>query len=253
MSRRDSGTRLSESEKSFLVANGYVNLGVLLTPRQLDSVRARVAALLAEEGDSAGAELFDSPNIRHPKEAGADRLADLVNKGAEFDVFHTHPKVLDGVGHMLGQFQLSSLNYRAAKPGTGQQNLHTDWHESVEEGQYRVCNSIWLLDDFCVANGATRLVPGTHRCGKLPEEALADPMLPAANEIILEAKAGTVVLFNAHLWHGGTQNKTNHPRRAIHSYFCQRTQSQQLDQAKYITSETRKRLTSADLERLGIS
>jgi hypothetical protein len=45
------------------------------------------------EGDNAGVELAESKYIRHPKEEGADRLADLVNKGAIFDIFYTHSRV----------------------------------------------------------------------------------------------------------------------------------------------------------------
>jgi len=88
-------------------------------------------------------------------------LADLVNKGAAFDIFYTHPKVLAGIKAVLGRsFKLSSLNYRAALPGMGLQNLHVDWKDGIPNGNYKVCNSIWLLDDFTPDNGATRIVPG---------------------------------------------------------------------------------------------
>ncbi len=124
------------------------------------AIRHRIDELLTEEGEEAGVELMLSGNIRHPKEAGADRLADLVNKGPIFDIFYTHPKVLAGIVTVLGsEIKLSSLNYRAAKPGMGQQKLHVDWHETVDSGNYQVCNSIWLLDDFTEENGATRVVP----------------------------------------------------------------------------------------------
>ena len=53
-------------------------------------------------------------------------------------------------------------------------------------------------------------------------------------EIQLIAPAGTVVVFNSHLWHGGTRNDSGRPRRALHSYFTRRANGQQLDQKKYI-------------------
>ena len=86
-----------------------------------------------------------------------------------FDIFYTHPRVLAAVAHVIGpEMKLSALNYRGALPGHGLQQLHVDWHEAVPADAYKVCNSIWLLDDFSVANGATRLVPGTHKHGALP-------------------------------------------------------------------------------------
>ena len=234
---------LHPAEAAFLDQHGYVSLGKLLSPQQLQAIQSRTQELLDEEGELAGSELHDSPHIRHPKEEGADRLADLVNKDPLFDIFYTHPRVLAGVAHVLGaSMKLSSLNYRAALPGAGLQKLHADWHEAVAPGDYKVCNTIWLLDDFSAANGATRLVPGTHRSGVLPQEELADPWATHPDEVVLEAPAGTVIIFNSHTWHGGTNNRTDRPRRAVHSYFCCRNQPQQLDQQRYLRPDTRARL-----------
>lgn len=144
-------------------------------------------------------------------------------------------RVLAAVARIVGaELKLSSLNYRAAKPRAGEQKLHVDWHETVAPGDYKVCNSIWLLDDFSEANGATRIVPGTHLNGKLPQDELEDPWAKHPDQVLIEAPAGTVVIFNSHTWHGGTTNTTDLPRRAIHSYFCRRDQPQQIDQQRYI-------------------
>jgi ectoine hydroxylase-related dioxygenase (phytanoyl-CoA dioxygenase family) len=235
---------LTSDEKDFLDKNGYVSLGRILTEDQLEIIRQRIQELMDEEGEKSGSELLDSPYIRHPKEEGADRLADLVNKGDVFDIFYSHPRVLAGVAHVLGtDFKLSSLNYRAALPGKGNQKLHADWHEVVEPGDFKVCNTIWLLDDFTPENGATRLVAGTHLSGILPQEDLDDPWATHPDQKIIEAPAGTVVIFNSHTWHGGTDNHTNAPRRSIHSYFCRRDQPQQVDQQRYIRPETFARLS----------
>jgi len=248
-----SSNTLSQQERVFLAENGYLNLGKLLSDEQLESVRATIDRLLKLEGESAGAELMDSPYIKHPKEAGADRLADLVNKDPIFDQFYTHPRVLAAVEAVVGaELKLSSLNYRAAKAGDGLQKLHVDWHETVQAGDFKVCNSIWLLDDFSAENGATRMVPKTHLSGILPQDAMADPFASHPDEIILDAPAGTVVIFNSHTWHGGTTNRTQKHRRAVHSYFCRRDQPQQIDQSRYLTAATKARLSESALEVLAV-
>ena len=78
---------LSANERTFLDKHGYVSLGKILDDMQLTAAQSRIQELLESEGKSAGSELLDSPYIRHPKEEGADRLADLVNKGDVFDIF----------------------------------------------------------------------------------------------------------------------------------------------------------------------
>lgn len=234
---------LTKEESETLNSQGYLSLGQLLTSTQVQHVNKRIHILFQTEGEAAGAELFHSKYIRHPKEAGADRLADLVNKGAVFDVFYTHPRVLAGVSAVLGKyFKLSSLNYRAAKPGSGHQQLHVDWKNSVVNGVFKVCNSIWLLDDFTGQNGATRIVPGTHKSGILPNEGMEDTSASHPNEIKILGPAGSVFIFNSHVWHGGTTNYSSKDRRSIHSYFCSMDQPQQIDQKRYITQETRLRI-----------
>jgi hypothetical protein len=253
---RELGVRdstLTPAEKDYLDQKGYLNLGQLLTTLQAEKINAKISSLMTSEGEQAGSELLDSPYIRHPKEAGADRLADLVNKGEVFDVFYTHPRVLAGIAHVLGQsIKLSSLNYRAAKAGMGLQKLHVDWHEAVSPGEYKVCNSIWLLDDFSKENGATRIVPGSHLSGVMPQDSLPDPEAPHPDEVIIEAPAGSVFIFNSHAWHGGTTNHTKKVRRSIHSYFCRSDQPQQVDQSRYIKTETLSRLSPAAIKVLGL-
>src|SRR5262249_7699066 len=155
------------------------------------------------------------------QEAGADRLADLVNKGALFEVCFAHPHVLAAVAHVLGgDLKLSSINGRNALPGQGNQWLHADHEEPPEPDGYHGCNTAWLLDDFTPENGATRLVPGSHRSGRLPQDALPDPGEPHPDEIKAVAPAGSVLVFNGHVWHSGTDNRTERPRRALFAFFC---------------------------------
>jgi len=227
-----------EQTRAALDRDGFATIPDVLSPDQLEQVRARLAELSEQEGPKAGLEVH--------QEAGTDRLADLVNKGEVFEVFYTEPRVLAAVAYVLdGDVRLSSLNSRASLPGQGQQGLHADWGGPVQPGQYQVCNSIWLLDDFTPRNGATRVVPGSHRSGQHPAQALADPMAPHPDEVQLLGTAGSVVVFNSHLWHGGTRNDTDKPRRAAHSYFTRRNQPQQLDQRKYLRHQTYLRLSPA--------
>lgn len=72
---------LTPQEIEFLDTQGYLNLGQLFTPSQVNQINDRLVELMNTEGENAGAELAKSKYICNPKEEGADRLADLVNKG----------------------------------------------------------------------------------------------------------------------------------------------------------------------------
>src|SRR5579859_509810 len=229
---------LSPAEADALDRNGYLPLPNILSAEQIARIIERTDELIAMEDEAAGREVH--------QEQGATRLSDLVNKGPIFEICFTHPRVLAAIAHVLGgDLKLSSLNYRAALPGSGLQALHADWGGAVKPGDYYVCNSIWLLDDFTESNGATRIIPGSQRSGKTPRDVMAEPAQSQPDEILLTAPAGTVVIFNSHAWHGGTLNHTDRPRRALHSYFTRRGQKQQLDQKAYLRPETFQRLSPA--------
>ncbi len=227
-----SPSQITDEERRRLDRDGFLLIPLVLSTEQVQAICARLDALLDAEGDSAGKEVH--------QEAGTERLANLIDKGAEFEPFFSHPKVLAAIAHVLqGDLKLSSLNARFALPGQGLQGLHADWGRLESPGEYQVCNSIWLLDDFTPENGATRAVPGSQTWGnRLPVDVMEDSKAPHPAEVLLLGKAGDVVVFNSHTWHGGTLNRTDARRRACHSYFCRRHHAQQLDQGANLRPET---------------
>ncbi len=229
---------LSAAEREFLDGNGYLPLPNVLTAERTAAMAARLDELAAAESATAGTEF--------KQEQGTIRLANLVDKDPLFEICFTHPRVLAAIAHVLqGDLKLSSLNGRFALPGEGLQALHCDWKGAVTAGAFQVCNSIWLFDDFTVENGATRVVPGSQNWGETPQEALDDPTAPHPDQVLLTAPAGTVVIFNSHTWHGGTLNRTEKPRRAMHSYFTRREQPQQTNQREWLSAATVQRLSPA--------
>lgn len=99
-----------------------------------------------------------------------------------------------------------------------------------------------MLDDFTPENGAPRLVPGSHRWGRLPQNEMANPYDPHPEEIPITGRAGTVFVMNAHLWHGGTSNHTAVPRRAMHVYYTRGDKPQQQYQKRLLRPEVQARL-----------
>ena len=226
---------LSAAERFSLDALGYVVFPDLLTPKQLSDLAGRFDELLEIE-DGQARELVAEANVL--------RLANLVDKGRVWDICYTHPKVLSAVSHVIGgEIHLASLNGRSAPPGHGHQNLHCDKRGSLRNLDYRICNSLWMLDDFTAENGATRLVPRSHLEVAHPADRLSDPAAPHPDEILALGRAGTVVVFNGIAWHGGTANRTDRPRRAIHSFWLSRHIPQQTDQARWLSPETLARLS----------
>lgn len=227
---------MTAGERECLDRDGFLILENFLSPDFLAALRRRVDELFDREGENAGAEFKQEEQTR--------RLANLVDKGEIFERAVSLPAIVERVRYVLGpRIKLSSLNVRSANPNsTWVQPLHCDMGAIPDEQGNWVCNTVWMLDDFTTDNGALRAVPGSHRWGKLPQQVLADPLAPHPDEVLVTGKAGTVVVMNAHMWHGGTANRTNRPRRAMHGFYARWDKPQQQYQKQLLRPEVQNRL-----------
>jgi hypothetical protein len=201
---------LSKSEKAHLDTKGYLPLPGILTSTgiaQISSAMEKVYAL-EKTGQNGG-----------PAESSY-----MQNKAAGFDICFTHPRVLAAICHVLdGHIKSFGVHGRPQPPGGEQQALHVDYNgPAAKPGRYAVCNSIWMLTDFTQENGATRIIPGSYLSGKIPKEELEDPAATHPDQQLLLGPAGTVVVFNSHMWHGTTHNRSDHNRHSLTGFFCRR-------------------------------
>jgi len=144
------------------------------------------------------------------------RLYNLLKFGAPFTLVPVHEAVLPIVEAVLGDGPLiSSLSSIAIDPGESAQPIHADDQVIPLDKPHRpiICNSMWALTDFTEANGATRLVPGSHR--------QPNPEYGGAYETIAaEMPRGSVLVWDGALWHGGGANRSDRRRTGIAMNYC---------------------------------
>lgn len=217
---------LSLEEKSSLDERGYLLLMNLIDQSGLERLRSAFEQVDAEQRHS-----------EDKRQSGTRHINDLVNKGSKFEQAYMHPKLLAAAYHVLDRpFRLGQLNGRDPLPGYGQQGLHADWGYRAPHDPFQVVTAIWILDGFTEKNGATRIVPGTHRT-KTPPKAMADPASRHPDQISVIADAGSLLIFNGHLWHSGTRNNSASSRRVLQCSFVDR-ESQSFVSHEYDVPET---------------
>lgn len=139
----------------------------------------------------------------------------LPAKDGFFVEFCTQGVLLTLARDVLGPRALvASCNGLAMSPGGRAQRLHIDQEESVG-GPPMYLHAVCALDDFDEGNGATRVVPGSHRMVHDPEnvDSLEGQAVP------VNASAGSVIAYDGRLWHAGSANREGRARRAIHVFF----------------------------------
>ncbi len=160
---------MTAEQKRGLDENGYLVLENFMAPEFLEAVQQRVDDLFEKEGEAAGSEFRPEPQTR--------RLANLADKGNIFVEAIQMPTILECIEHGIGaEYKLSIVNVRSPLPhSTWVQPLHIDGGGLPDEKGYYVCNSVWMLDDFTLENGAIRMIPGSHLWTQRPQDVLADP------------------------------------------------------------------------------
>lgn len=157
--------------------------------------------------------------------------SNLLSKSrASWDVA-THPNLLRIVEGVVGHDCLaSSFGFRNIGPGEKVQHLHTDdalYRYDVFERPFKkplVCNSMVALQDFTAQNGATRLVPASHRWAEYPHGKSAQTDVPIHHAVM---PAGSVVIWNGATWHGSGANSTEQWRDAVNMNYCRGVVRQQ--------------------------
>jgi ectoine hydroxylase-related dioxygenase (phytanoyl-CoA dioxygenase family) len=193
--------------------DGFCLIEDVLSPAEVAAARDRLVAVARAEaaaGDS-GARAEGPRN---------QRVYALTHKGPEFIALLEHPVLWGLMTHLLGpDFLLSSITANIAGPGGPAMSLHPDqgYIPPPWPPYPLVANVMWMLDDFTEANGATRLVPGSHRQapGGPVDQALARDAVAATG------RAGSVLCFDGRVLHQTGANTTADVlRHGVLTYCC---------------------------------
>lgn len=145
------------------------------------------------------------------------RIYNLLAHGAAFESIPVHQAVLPLCEGVLDRGLLvSSLSSIAIGSDEAAQPIHADDqiiplpkpHPAI------ICNTMWAVTDFTEENGATRLIPGTHKADCSPDFSTQYDSIPA------EMSRGSVLVWHGSLWHGGGANRTNERRVGIAMNYC---------------------------------
>lgn len=146
---------------------------------------------------------------------GTKRFSALFAKSAMTKLLALDPLMLalsDNVLKAGGSCETYEINLTQAigiEPGEPAQIMHRDddiWPISYD-GEVML-NAIWMLDDFTEENGATRVIPGSH---KWPRVRHPEP----GEAIYAEASAGSLLVFLGSTLHGGGANRSRATRHGI--------------------------------------
>ncbi|WP_277372615.1 phytanoyl-CoA dioxygenase family protein [Pseudomonas sp. AA-38] len=219
-------------ERERLHRDGYTLLRQAIAPEWLDGLR---------DAFDAGVK----PADQWPVPRGTDYRHSLLDDDPSVQAVCRLPQVLAVVGALIGErFFLAQVEGREPLAGRGHQRLHRDL-SAQRPGD--IANALAYFDDYGPDNGATRLVPGSHR--PLPGAPEVDFDDESA-VIQLAGRAGDILLFDVDLLHAGSLNPSGARRRSILiSYFSANLYESHLQSMalRGVRMDTRERFTPEDM------
>ena len=153
------------------------------------------------------------------------RLSSLIAKSTLCRQMAIHPVILAAMDEFLlrgcRQYQLNLTQAIQIGPGEPQQIMHPDdpLFPFVHPGYEAMINCMWAVDEFTAENGATNIVPGSHkweRVGLIPER---EPVQDEITQGVMPA--GSVLIYFGSLLHCGGANRSAKPRTGIVLSYCQ--------------------------------
>ena len=189
--------------------DGYTILADVFSKDDADALVADLDRLDRELGIDFASNDFEGRRTR--------RIYNLLVHGARYQAIPVDPRVLPVVDGVLDPGCLvSSLSSIAIHPGERAQPIHADDQLLPLPKPHvpTVCNTMWALTDFSEENGATRIIPGTHKSDTSPRYG-AD-----YDSIAAEMPKGSVLVWHGSLWHGGGANRTGARRIGVAMNYC---------------------------------
>ncbi|WP_197382175.1 phytanoyl-CoA dioxygenase family protein, partial [Mycolicibacterium mengxianglii] len=205
-------TATMEEISSALREDGFVIVDNLVPPELMDQIAEELTDYI--DTTPAGRDDFVGRLTR--------RTGGLIARSPASRELVMHPLVLAVVGEMLKKataYQLHLTQIISVYPGETAQPLHRDelaWDFFPFPEDYDVqCNTIWAMTDFTKENGATRVVPGSHKVYDKQGKDYTE-----ADEARAVMAKGSVFFYTGKVYHSAAPNVSDMVRQGINITYA---------------------------------
>jgi ectoine hydroxylase-related dioxygenase (phytanoyl-CoA dioxygenase family) len=181
---------------------------------------------------------FDSARrAAHAAAGGADALARIdehntVRTPFAYDrsllALARNPAILEICKRLIGGYQVLSQQNGVINPPAKTYNQGA-WHrdlpyQHVVFSRPMAINALFCLDAFTTENGATLVLPATHKQEEFPSDRFVE-----ASAVQVCAPAGSYIVLDCMLYHSGAPNRSGAERRAVNQVYTSPILRQQID------------------------
>lgn len=205
-----------------LETRGYHVLSDFLQEGQCMALRTRLELAIREYKPRAG-------SMR--SEQDAYHLHDLLCSDIAFGRLLEDPRLQQLMAPVLGDHWIMyAFTSSSLPPGDTNygHRIHVDSPRFVERYPFNI-GMIWALDDFTAENGATEVLPGSHHVSDAPDAGYFE-----RNRQLAVCPRGSLIVFNARLFHRSGINRSNQWRHSLTMNVCRSYMKQRMDWVRFV-------------------
>lgn len=202
----------------------------------VEACRDQASRLLERNSQSADPDIVRAP-------WAAERLFLQL---AQLPLIHEVLKAMIPGRHVLNQQNL------VRNPANGQRYSQGRFHRDLPYQHFvasrpLALNVLVLLDDWTASNGATKVLPASHK-----EERFPSPEYVKRHAFTVEAPKGSLLILHAMTYHAGSVNRTNHHRLGVNNVFASPIIRPQLNHSELASFDLLESLSTAECDLLDI-
>lgn len=197
-----------------IARDGYTILPGVLSEAELATARAKLDQVYETQIEELG-------GLEYLEAIGDVYVAGCLLAYDEFFLtLATKPRVLALVEHFLGDyFTLMMQNGIINVPEVGDDQNPGRWHRDLGYQHFTTSRplgitALYCIDDFREETGGTRVLPGSHKSEVFPSEEYV-----RRHQLPVEASAGSAIILDVMLYHGGGHNRSDGVRRGVNNIY----------------------------------
>lgn len=206
----------NEDEDDLLVEEirrvGYTVIDSGFTADELQLVREKIDRIYDRQLEELGGE----DKLHRINDGNLARC--LVGYDDYFLRLAAHPRLVSVCTRLLGEHYILMSQNAIINPPTGE-HYQVTWHRDLNYQHFvssrpLAVSALYCVDDFNEETGGTFILPASHKSEVFPSEEYV-----RKHERQMVAPAGSVLVFDAMVYHRAGHNKTGRVRRAVNHIF----------------------------------
>ena len=191
---------------------GFTTLESNFTPEKIAEIREKTQ-LAAEKY----IDLYGHHDLNSLGESNSYRCPALIDQS--FFEIASHPKLQDLVSRLItGKFYLNQQNL-VINPPMSKNYTQLKYHRDLPYQHYvssrpLAINALYAVDDFTIENGATFVIPASHKVEKFPTQNYLE-----STQLQVTVKAGTFLVLDCMLFHAAAPNQSSNARIGLNHVF----------------------------------